>query len=92
MSQYNSMKVTVLLVIMNHAPFPTTLVVHWHLAAFDWALILQDGEKMLQANHYASEIIQIRLAEMEELWEELQEKCDEKGKKLQDAYKVISSL
>lgn len=47
---------------------------------------------MLQAHHYASEIIQIRLSEMEELWEELQEMCDEKGQKLQDAYKVISSL
>ncbi|XP_077320667.1 spectrin beta chain, non-erythrocytic 5 isoform X3 [Lithobates pipiens] len=50
--------------------------------------IKADGEKMLQANHYASEIIQIRLAEMEELWEELQGKCDEKGQKLQDAYKA----
>ncbi|KAM5130020.1 spectrin beta chain, non-erythrocytic 5 [Mantella aurantiaca] len=50
--------------------------------------IKADGEKMLQANHYASGIIQTRLTEMEELWVELQDKCDEKGKKLQDAYKA----
>ncbi|XP_068110413.1 spectrin beta chain, non-erythrocytic 5 isoform X2 [Hyperolius riggenbachi] len=50
--------------------------------------IKADGEKMLQANHYASEIIQTRLTEMEELWAELVEKCEEKAKKLQDAYKA----
>lgn len=43
---------------------------------------------MLQANHYASDIIQTRLREMEELWAELLEKCAEKGNNLQAAYKV----
>ncbi|KAM9294405.1 spectrin beta chain, non-erythrocytic 5 [Gastrophryne carolinensis] len=50
--------------------------------------IKSDGEFMLQAHHYASEIIQTRLTEMEELWTELLEKCDKKAKKLQDAYKA----
>ncbi|XP_073494936.1 spectrin beta chain, non-erythrocytic 5 isoform X1 [Phyllobates terribilis] len=51
--------------------------------------IRADGEKMLQSNHYASDIIQTRLDEMEELWVELLEKCTEKANKLQAAYKAL---
>ncbi|KAM4663546.1 spectrin beta chain, non-erythrocytic 5 [Discoglossus pictus] len=51
--------------------------------------IKADGEKMLQEEHYAPEIIRTRLNEMEELWLELLEKCTEKGTKLQDAYKAL---
>ncbi|XP_075699620.1 spectrin beta chain, non-erythrocytic 5 [Rhinoderma darwinii] len=51
--------------------------------------IRADGEKMLQAKHYASDIIQTRLDEMEELWAELLEKCAEKANKLQAAYKAL---
>ncbi|XP_069806664.1 spectrin beta chain, non-erythrocytic 5 isoform X2 [Dendropsophus ebraccatus] len=51
--------------------------------------IKADGEKMLQANHYASDIIQARLDEMEELWAELLEKGSEKANKLQAAYKAL---
>ncbi|XP_056401829.1 spectrin beta chain, non-erythrocytic 5 isoform X2 [Hyla sarda] len=51
--------------------------------------IRADGEKMLRAAHYASDIIQARLDEMEELWTELLEKCAEKGKKLHAAYKAL---
>ncbi|XP_066464420.1 spectrin beta chain, non-erythrocytic 5 [Eleutherodactylus coqui] len=51
--------------------------------------IRADGEKMLQANHYASDIIQTRLNEMEELWAELVEKCAEKANKLQAAYRAL---
>ncbi|KAM3918253.1 spectrin beta chain, non-erythrocytic 5 [Leptodactylus fuscus] len=51
--------------------------------------IRADGEKMLQANHYSSDIIQTRLNEMEELWAELLEKCTEKANKLQAAYKAL---
>ncbi|KAM4689983.1 spectrin beta chain, non-erythrocytic 5 [Rhinophrynus dorsalis] len=52
-------------------------------------VIKADGEKMLQADHYAPEVIRTRLQEMEELWAELLEKCAEKGTKLQDAYKAL---
>ncbi|XP_063295491.1 spectrin beta chain, non-erythrocytic 5 [Pelobates fuscus] len=52
--------------------------------------IKAEGEKMLQAGHYAPDIIRTRLQEMEELWEELLEKCNEKGTKLQDAYKALN--
>ncbi|XP_071971772.1 spectrin beta chain, non-erythrocytic 5 isoform X1 [Engystomops pustulosus] len=48
-----------------------------------------DGEKMLHANHYAPDIIQTRLDEMEELWTELLEKCTVKANKLQAAYKAL---
>ncbi|XP_077120129.1 spectrin beta chain, non-erythrocytic 5 isoform X3 [Ranitomeya variabilis] len=51
--------------------------------------IKADGEKMLQCNHYASDIIQTRLDEMEELWVEVLEKCTEKANKLQAAYKAL---
>ncbi|XP_075049076.1 spectrin beta chain, non-erythrocytic 5 [Mixophyes fleayi] len=51
--------------------------------------IKADGENMLKDNHYASNIIQTRLDEMEELWTELLDKCSEKAKKLQDAYKAM---
>ncbi|XP_053553803.1 spectrin beta chain, non-erythrocytic 5 [Bombina bombina] len=51
--------------------------------------IKDDGEKMLQEDHYASEVIPTRLREMEELWTELLEKCTEKGTKLQEAYKAL---
>ncbi|OCT68556.1 spectrin beta chain, non-erythrocytic 5 [Xenopus laevis] len=51
--------------------------------------IKSDGEKMLQEHHYASDIIYTRLQEMEELWEELLEKCTEKAAKLQEAYKAL---
>ncbi|XP_053330428.1 spectrin beta chain, non-erythrocytic 5 [Spea bombifrons] len=48
-----------------------------------------DGEDMLESDHYASDIIRMRLKEMEELWEELLEKCKEKATKLHDAYKAL---
>ncbi|KAE8587142.1 hypothetical protein XENTR_v10021875, partial [Xenopus tropicalis] len=51
--------------------------------------IKSDGEKMLKDHHYASDIIHTRLQEMEELWEELLEKCTEKAANLQEAYKAL---
>ncbi|KAM8921263.1 spectrin beta chain, non-erythrocytic 5 [Pelodytes ibericus] len=51
--------------------------------------ISADAEKMLKADHYAPDVIRTRLQEMEELWVELQEKCEEKGTKLKDAYKAL---
>ncbi|NXA14483.1 SPTN5 protein, partial [Sapayoa aenigma] len=51
--------------------------------------IKYEGEKMLHERHYASEAIQSRLQEMEELWEELLSSCQDKWTKLQDAYKGL---
>ncbi|XP_075470432.1 spectrin beta chain, non-erythrocytic 5 isoform X1 [Ascaphus truei] len=51
--------------------------------------IKADGEKMLQAEHYAAEVIRSRLEEMEELWVELLEQCTAKRTKLQEAYKAL---
>ncbi|NXY15062.1 SPTN5 protein, partial [Atrichornis clamosus] len=51
--------------------------------------IKSEGEKMLHERHYASEAIQSRLQEMEELWEELLASCQDKWTKLQDAYKGL---
>uniref|UniRef100_A0A8C3S247 Calponin-homology (CH) domain-containing protein n=1 Tax=Chelydra serpentina TaxID=8475 RepID=A0A8C3S247_CHESE len=50
---------------------------------------IMEGEKMLREGHYAPEAIQSRLQEMEELWDELLENCQEKRTKLQDAYKAL---
>ncbi|XP_027528670.1 spectrin beta chain, non-erythrocytic 5-like, partial [Neopelma chrysocephalum] len=44
---------------------------------------------MLHEGHHASEAIQSRLQEMDELWEELLASCQEKWIKLQDAYKGL---
>ncbi|XP_027498276.1 spectrin beta chain, non-erythrocytic 5 [Corapipo altera] len=51
--------------------------------------IKSEGEKMLHERHHASEAIQSRLQEMDELWEELLASCQEKWTKLQDAYKGL---
>ncbi|XP_027737533.1 spectrin beta chain, non-erythrocytic 5 [Empidonax traillii] len=52
--------------------------------------IKSEGEKMLHERHHASEAIQSRLQEMDELWEELLASCQEKWTKLQDAYKGLN--
>lgn len=43
---------------------------------------------MLHERHYASDVLQSRLQEIDELWDELLENCEEKKRKILDAYKV----
>nr|XP_056707864.1 spectrin beta chain, non-erythrocytic 5 [Euleptes europaea] len=50
------------------------------------------GEKMLQEGHCAHDIIQSRLQEIEDIWDELLENCYEKGRKMQDACKALHFL
>ncbi|KAH0620637.1 hypothetical protein JD844_021300 [Phrynosoma platyrhinos] len=54
--------------------------------------IKAEGGKMLQDGHYASDAIQSRLQEIDELWNELLENCDEKRRKMLDAYKALHFL
>ncbi|XP_042315999.1 spectrin beta chain, non-erythrocytic 5 [Sceloporus undulatus] len=51
-----------------------------------------EGGKMLQEGHYASDAIQSRLQEIDELWNELLENCDKKRRKMLDAYKALHFL
>ncbi|XP_029453305.1 spectrin beta chain, non-erythrocytic 5 [Rhinatrema bivittatum] len=51
--------------------------------------IQTEGQKMLQAEHYAPNVIQSRLLEIEEMWKKLLQNCTEKKSKLQDAYKAL---
>lgn len=43
------------------------------------------GKQLINNEHYASDIIQTRLDELDELWKHLLEKTQEKGQKLRDA-------
>ncbi|XP_054825905.1 spectrin beta chain, non-erythrocytic 5 [Eublepharis macularius] len=54
--------------------------------------IQAEGEKMLQNGHCASDTIQSRLQEIEDLWDELLENCHEKKRKMQDACKALHFL
>ncbi|XP_077178896.1 spectrin beta chain, non-erythrocytic 5 isoform X2 [Paroedura picta] len=54
--------------------------------------IQAEGKKMLQEGHYAPDVIQSRLQELEDLWYELLENCHEKGRKMQDACKALHFL
>ncbi|ETE57567.1 hypothetical protein L345_16715, partial [Ophiophagus hannah] len=54
--------------------------------------IKTEGEKMLHERHYASDILQSRLQEIDELWNELLENCEEKKRKIVDAYKALQFL
>ncbi|XP_058018130.1 spectrin beta chain, non-erythrocytic 5 [Ahaetulla prasina] len=54
--------------------------------------IKTEGEKMLHERHYASDVLQSRLQEMDELWDELVENCEEKKRKILDAYKALQFL
>ncbi|XP_060118338.1 spectrin beta chain, non-erythrocytic 5 [Heteronotia binoei] len=58
----------------------------------DLARIQTEGEKMLQEGHYAPDVIQSRLQEIEDLWYELLENCHEKERKMQDACKAMHFL
>ncbi|XP_060544187.1 spectrin beta chain, non-erythrocytic 5 [Pantherophis guttatus] len=54
--------------------------------------IKTEGEKMLHERHYASDVLQSRLQEIDELWDELLENCEEKKRKILDAYKALQFL
>ncbi|CAI5763944.1 spectrin beta chain, non-erythrocytic 5 [Podarcis lilfordi] len=54
--------------------------------------IKAEGEKMIQEGHCASDAIQSRLQEIDELWDELLQNCHEKRRKMQDAYKALRFL
>ncbi|XP_026520111.1 spectrin beta chain, non-erythrocytic 5 [Notechis scutatus] len=54
--------------------------------------IKTEGEKMLHERHYASGVLQSRLQEIDELWDELLENCEEKKRKILDAYKALQFL
>ncbi|XP_026559809.1 spectrin beta chain, non-erythrocytic 5 [Pseudonaja textilis] len=54
--------------------------------------IKTEGEKMLHEKHYASGVLQSRLQEIDELWDELLENCEEKKRKILDAYKALQFL
>ncbi|KAM6459310.1 spectrin beta chain, non-erythrocytic 5 isoform 3-T3 [Liasis olivaceus] len=54
--------------------------------------IKTEGEKMLHEGHYASDVLQSRLQEIDELWDELLENCEEKKRKFLDAYKAVQFL
>ena len=43
------------------------------------------GKQLINNEHYASDVIQKRLDELDELWKYLLEKTQEKGNKLRDA-------
>jgi hypothetical protein len=43
------------------------------------------GKQLISNEHYASDIIQQRLDELDELWKHLLEKTQQKGNKLRDA-------
>ncbi|XP_053239381.1 spectrin beta chain, non-erythrocytic 5 isoform X2 [Podarcis raffonei] len=54
--------------------------------------IKAEGEKMIQEGHCASDAIQSRLQEIDELWDELLQNCHEKRRKMQDAYEALRFL
>ncbi|XP_013913266.1 PREDICTED: spectrin beta chain, non-erythrocytic 5-like [Thamnophis sirtalis] len=54
--------------------------------------IKAEGEKMLHERHYAFDVLQSRLQEIDELWDELLENCEEKKRKILDAYKALQFL
>ncbi|XP_062823236.1 spectrin beta chain, non-erythrocytic 5 [Anolis carolinensis] len=54
--------------------------------------IKAEGGRMLHQGHYASDAIQSRLQEIDELWNELLENCLEKKRKMLDAYKALRFL
>ncbi|XP_039179841.1 spectrin beta chain, non-erythrocytic 5 isoform X3 [Crotalus tigris] len=54
--------------------------------------IKTEGEKMFHERHYASDVLQSRLQEIDELWDELLENCEEKKRKILDAYKALQFL
>ncbi|XP_063174452.1 spectrin beta chain, non-erythrocytic 5 [Candoia aspera] len=54
--------------------------------------IKAEGEKMLHERHYASDVLQSRFQEIDELWDELLENCEEKKRKFLDAYKALQFL
>uniref|UniRef100_A0ABM5FN35 Spectrin beta chain, non-erythrocytic 5 n=1 Tax=Pogona vitticeps TaxID=103695 RepID=A0ABM5FN35_9SAUR len=54
--------------------------------------IKAEGEKMLQVGHFAPEAIQSRLQEIDQLWDELLENCQEKKRKMLDTYKASCFL
>ncbi|XP_030069558.1 spectrin beta chain, non-erythrocytic 5 [Microcaecilia unicolor] len=51
--------------------------------------IQTEGQKMLEGEHFAPDVIQCRLLEIEEMWKMLLQNCTEKKAKLQDAYKAL---
>ncbi|XP_078515770.1 spectrin beta chain, non-erythrocytic 5 isoform X2 [Lissotriton helveticus] len=51
--------------------------------------IQMEGEKMLGDGHYAPDVVNARLRDIGELWNELQGNCGKKKSRLQDAYKAL---
>ncbi|XP_043929471.1 spectrin beta chain, non-erythrocytic 5 [Protopterus annectens] len=51
--------------------------------------ITTDGGRMKHYGHYAADVIQLKVEDVDELWNELLANCQEKKSKLQDAYKAL---